>query len=405
MQAHNYIKYNDIHISRRVFLKSSKPILGKLDIELTERCNYNCIHCYINLPYNDVHAEQRELSTDAIKRILIETVSLGCLSVRFTGGEPLLRKDFEELYVFTRRLGIKVLLFTNAALVTPDLAELFSRIPPLENIEVSIYGMKKSSWEAVTRVPGSYETAQRGINLLLKYKIPFIVKSAFLPPNKCEIDAFETWTSAIPWMYKPLTYSMFFDLRCRRDAPHKNGLIKKLRVMPEEGVGILARNKYYLPQMRQFCAKFLRLVGDTLFPCAVSYSNGACVDAYGYFQPCLPLRHPDCIYDIKRGLLKDALTNFLPQVRKMKASNPEYLSRCARCFLKRLCEQCPAKSWMEHGTLDTPVEYFCDVAHAQARYFGLIEENEWAWEVTNWQERIGEFSGKEPACVETTLRK
>jgi hypothetical protein len=56
--------------------------------------------------------------------------------------------------------------------------------------------------------------------------------------------------------------------------------------------------------------------------------------------------------------------------------------------LKGLCAQCPAKSWSEHGTLDTPVEYECQVAHAQARYLGLIEEGEMAWDVVDWKGRI-----------------
>jgi len=78
-------------------------------------------------------------------------------------------------------------------------------------------------------------------------------------------------------------------------------------------------------------------------------------------------------------------------LREMRASNPAYLSRCGRCFLKGLCEQCPAKSWAEHGTLDTPVEYLCDVAHAQARNLGLLVAGERAWEVTNGKERVSEM--------------
>jgi hypothetical protein len=77
--------------------------------------------------------------------------------------------------------------------------------------------------------------------------------------------------------------------------------------------------------------------------------------------------------------LSDALKQFAA-LRDLRATNPEYLRRCARCFLKGLCEQCPAKSWAEHGTLDTPVEYLCEVAHAQARWLGWLGENEYAWE-------------------------
>jgi radical SAM protein with 4Fe4S-binding SPASM domain len=363
-------------------------LLGHLDIELTERCNNNCIHCCINLPADDLAAKEKELSTSRIKEILEEARSLGCLRVRFTGGEPLLREDFEELYIFIRKLGIRVLLFTNATLITPSLADLFSSMPPLEKIEISVYGMKKASYEAVTRIPGSFENAWRGINLLVERKVPFVAKGALLPSNKEEIAEFEAWAATILRMDKPPTHSMFFDLRCRRDDKSKNELIKNLRVSAEEGLMLLTRRKEeYIKEMKEFCAKFMRLAGDELLSCGSGRGRG-CLDAYGYFQPCMMLRHPDCVYDLKKGSLKDALTNFFPKLREMKATNPEYLNRCAKCFLKGLCEQCPAKSWMEHGTLDTPVEYLCRAAHTQARYLGLLKEDEKAWEVEDWQARI-----------------
>jgi len=419
MKTSSYVEKQKI--SKASLWKTSVPILGRLDIEITERCNNNCIHCCINLPADNLEAKKKELSTDEIKRILKEAVSLGCITVRFTGGELLLREDFEELYIFARKLGLKVLLFTNATLITPHLAELLSHIPPLEKIEITVYGMKKSSYEGVTRTPGSFEAVWRGINLLLEKKVPFVVKSPLLPSNKDEIDEFEEWAKSIPWMDKPPSYSMFFDLRCRRDGK-KNELIKSLRLKPEEGLKILTRRKdEYIKDMQEFCSKFMRPGGDKLFSCGAG-CGGGCVDAYGIFQPCMMLRHTDCVYDLRNGnavsglrlavygerftvganrepqtdnrTLKDALENFFPKVREIKAVNPDYLSRCARCFLKGLCEQCPAKSWMEHGTLDTPVEYLCQVAHAQARFLGLVKEGEMAWEVEGWKKRVSEFTEK-----------
>jgi len=367
-------------------------LLSRLDMELTERCNNNCIHCYINLPSDDIKAKNKELSTEKLKEILIEAESLGCLTVKFTGGEPLLREDFEELYLFTRRLGLKVLLLTNGTLITPSLAELFASIPPLRKIQVSVYGMKRTSYEAVTRVPGSFETAWQGINLLLEKKVPFIVKSALLPPNKEEIDEFETWASTIPDMDNPPSYSMFFDLRCRRDSEKKNSHIKEFRLSPVEGLKVLTRIKEeYFRNMGEFCRKFIRPPGETLFSCGASIGSG-CIDAYGHFQPCMMLRHPIAVYDLKRGSLKEAMKEFFPKVRQIKAKNQDYLDYCANCFLKGLCEQCPAKSWMEHGTLDTPVKYHCEIAHAQAEYLGLLKEGEIAWEIKDWNERIGLIS-------------
>ena len=336
-------------------------------------------------------AREREMSTDEIKRILTEAAALGCLSVRYTGGEPLLREDFEELYLFARRQGMKVLLFTNARLVTPRLADLFARVPLGELVEVTVYGMKPASYEAVSRAPGSYAEFRRGVDLLLDRRVPFVVKGALLPPNRGEMDEFEAWAAAIPAMDKPPGYSMFFDLRGRRDSEVKNRQIAGLRLSPEEGVDVLSRNREaYLTDMHQFCSKFMGPAGDRLFACGAGH--GTCVDAYGRAHMCLMLRHPDMAYDLKAGSLRDALTSFFPRLREKRATNPDYLQRCARCFLKGLCEQCPAKSWTENGTLDTPGEYLCQVAHAQARDLGLLRDGERAWEVVDWRARVKAFS-------------
>jgi radical SAM protein with 4Fe4S-binding SPASM domain len=368
--------------------KNKGPLLSHLDMELTERCNNNCIHCYINLPADDIKAKEKELSTEEIKDILKEAASLGCLKVRFTGGESLLREDFEELYLFARRQGLKVLIFTNATLITQHLADLFARIPPLVKIEVSLYGLKRNSYEGITRVAGSFDEAWRGINLLLEKSVPFVVKSALLPPNKKEMNELEAWASTIPWMDKSPSYAMFFDLRCRRDSEKKNSCIKRLRLSPKEGLKMLTRRKEeYFREMEEFCSKFTRPSGEHLFSCGAG-KGGGCVDAYGHFQLCMMLRHPATIYNLKNGSLEDATKSFIPKVRQMKANNQDYLDYCANCFIKGLCEQCPAKSWMEHGALDAPVKYHCEITHAQAEFLGLLKENEKAWEIKDWKERI-----------------
>jgi radical SAM protein with 4Fe4S-binding SPASM domain len=369
-------------------LATMRPLLGSLDMELTERCNNNCIHCFINRPAGDREALEKELTTREIRGILSEAASLGCLRVRLTGGEPLLRDDFEELYLFARSLGLKVMLFTNATLITPGIAKLFSRIPPLEKIEITLYGMKKSTYEAVTRIPGSFEAAWQGIHRLMEKKVPFVVKWALLPPNLEEMDQFEAWAATIPSMDKVPEYAMFFDLRGRRDSEEKNALIRRLRLAPEQGLKVLTRRREeYVMETSDFCSKFMAVPGKLLFSCGAGLGGG-CVDAYGRFQPCMLLRHPNTVYELKKGSLKEALIDFFPQLREMKARDPDYLRRCARCFLKGLCDQCPARSWMEHGVLDRPVEYLCDIAHAHASYLGLLKEGERAWEIANGEDRV-----------------
>jgi MoaA/NifB/PqqE/SkfB family radical SAM enzyme len=386
-----------------------KPRIGPLDIELTERCNNDCIHCCINRPANDASALAREMTTEQIKEILLQAADLGCMQVRFTGGEPLLRPDWQELYICARRLGMKVLLFTNARLITPQLADLLASVPPLETIEITVYGMHRESYEAVTRIRGSFAQFQRGLDLLLERKVPFLVKSVLLPQNRHEIDEFEVWAGKIPWMTRPPRYTMIFDLRSRRDDERRNALITSLRPSPHEVLAQLSRNpEKYRREMAQFASKFMGPPGNTLFGCGAG--QGMCIDPYGYAQPCtcvrapeltvglLPPPLPDSISYKNSSLstpgqetmkinLADARAGF-SQIRGLQGTNPEYLQRCARCFLKGLCEQCPGKSWIESGTLDTPVEYLCEVAHTQARYLGWLGENENGWEVTDWQARV-----------------
>ncbi len=366
-----------------------KHLLGHIDIELTERCNNNCIHCYINQPELDSNTYNREISHDFIKRILTESAKLGFLTVRFTGGEPLLRQDFEELYLFTRRLGMQVILFTNARLITENIAELLAKYPPGHDVEISVYGMTPESYDRVVQHVGAFAEFRLGIDMLLKHKVPFIVKGIKLRFLKDEQEVFEAWTNTIPSMHSTPTYSFNYDLRARRDDPLKNASIKKLRLTPEESVDILTRDPLFLNGMGQFFSRFLCPSDDKLFNCGAGH--GVSVDAYGYAQLCLLLRSPETVVNLHEVSLKRALTELFPAILETKATNKDYLRRCARCFLKGLCQQCPAKSWLENGTLDTPVEYLCEVAHAQARFFGLIEKNENAWEVDDWTERIERF--------------
>ncbi len=368
------------------------PPLVQLDIELTERCNNDCIHCCINLPAADRTALGRELDTDQVKGILREAASVGTLDVRFTGGEPLLRPDFEELYLFARAIGLKVLLFTNVRLITPRLADLLARIPPLIPIEITVYGMSERSYEAVSRVGGSFVQFWRGMELLRDRNVPFIVKSALLPPNRHEIDIFESWAGELPWMDTPPNYAIFFEKRHRKDDPKKDRQIQAFRLSPEEALEFKTHHvEEYLKGLNQFCRKFLGPPGDELFDCGAGHA--CCVDAYGRLQPCMGLRAPELSYDLRNGSLEEALRDFFPRLRDLQATNPHYLERCAMCFLKSLCEQCPAKSWIETGQLDTPIDLLCSSTHAEARWLGLIGQDEDAWEVRDWRPRIEKTFG------------
>ncbi len=374
-------------------LRGKSSLLRAIDIELTERCNNRCIHCYINRPENDPEAEAREMGTEFVIDLLGQAADLGCLSVRFTGGEPLLRPDFEDLYLAARRMGMQVTLLTNARLITAKLAALFSKTPPGRPIEVSVYGMRPESYDAVAGVRGAFEEFRRGLDLLLEHGVPVVVKGVLLSTTRNELSEFETWSSGIPGMNKPPSMVLNYDLRARRDDPGKNRRIQQLRLTAGAIVDELSRDPGMIEETRMFLSRQPENASDRLFTCGAG--RGVSVDSYGFAQMCLLLRHPDTVFDLRQHSLKEVLTELFPALREICSEDQESLQRCAGCFIHSLCDQCPAKSWMEHGTLDTPVDYLCEIAHARARYLGLLGESERAWEVPDGRERIHRFLSRE----------
>jgi len=405
------------YVSRRSRLHPASqmgPVIGRLDIELTERCNNDCVHCCINRPAEDADARSREMSTARIIDLLQQVTDLGCLSVRFTGGEPLLRSDFPEIYIGARRLGLKVILFTNATLVSQSLAKLLAEIPPLAPVEISVYGMRPDSYDAVTRRPGSFRKFRQGMNRLVEKGIPLVVKSVLLPQLVSEREEFETWARTLPREDRAPGYATTLDLRGRRDDDSKNVQISALRLPAPAVIEHLTRDaESYRNGMAQFAERFMTQPDDRLFRCGASH--GISVDAYGRAQPCIGVRDPEYTIGLSPAAKRPAgssaagdgkedrdrsqmslaaAAESFRELRKLRATNPLYISRCARCFLKDLCEQCPAKSWAESGTLDTPVPYLCEIAHAQARYLGWLNEGETGWEVGSWETRSAAGDGR-----------
>jgi len=241
--------------------------------------------------------------------------------------------------------------------------------------------MRPRKWAVFPgRNPGSFDAFRQGINLLKQNHIPFTLKTAVLPHNFHEIEKMRGFAQSFTG--EPLGVVLKLNLGSRFNGGSKRDTIKRLRLPPEKVIEVLKQDeRRYRKDMERFCQKFLGAPGDDrLFICGAGV-GGCHIDAYNNFQLCMLLRHPDCVYSLRKGSLKEAWEEFVPRVREIRANNKKYQEKCQQCFLKSFCEQCPAWSWMEHGVLDEPMEYLCEMAHAEAVWLGLLKKREKAWEV------------------------
>lgn len=337
------------------------------DLELTARCNLDCRHCYINLPAGDQGAKSSELTLDQISAIADQAISLGALWCLITGGEPLLRKDFTDIYLMLKKKGLLVSVFTNACLVTEDHVRLFKQFPP-RDIEVSVYGVSQETYQRVTRRPGSYTAFRRGLDLLLQAGVKPRLKAMALRSNVHELPEIARFCRRYTKDY--FRFDPLLHLRYDRDQ-ERNEEIRAERLSPDEIVAIEGADDERAEALQQDCDKLiLPEVADRecncLFHCGLGTSSFT-VGYDGAFRLCSSLINTDCVYDLHQGTLQDAWVNFVPTVRARSSSNPEYLAKCHVCPIANLCLWCPAHAYLENGELDSWNEYFCQVAHARAR--------------------------------------
>ncbi|MFH0790101.1 MAG: radical SAM protein [Candidatus Omnitrophota bacterium] len=346
-------------------IKDQRKLIS-FDLELTGRCPNNCRHCYINLPVNDKQAQKKELSLSEIKTIVDQAVDLGALWCLLTGGEPLLREDFFDIYLYLKKKGLLISVFTNAVLITSKHIEFFKKYPP-RDIEITVYGITKETYESLTRVKGSFGAFMSGVQLLLENNIRVRFKAMALRSNVQEL-------SEIARFCRERTKDYFrFDpfLHLRFDADKKrNAEIKSERLSVEQIITVEQQDAERREALEKGCDKlinpeFAHFGCDHLFHCGTG--NGSFTVSYdGFFRLCSSLWHPDCVFDLKKGPLVQAWNNFVPLVRDKRSNRGEFLEKCRVCPIINLCIWCPAHAYLETGELDKPVDYFCEVAHARA---------------------------------------
>lgn len=128
---------------------------------ITGKCNFQCRHCLVSAP--NAHHPQLPLS-DCL-HIVDEIARCGIRRVDVTGGEPLVRQDFEEIVKALSRYDIDIgVLFTNASLLTADTLDMLERNRQHPTFQLSFDGLGHHDW--LRGVPGAEKQADAAFRLL-----------------------------------------------------------------------------------------------------------------------------------------------------------------------------------------------------------------------------------------------
>ncbi|HOT00682.1 MAG TPA: radical SAM protein [Acidobacteriota bacterium] len=335
---------------RQVVARHRLPVSGSL--ELTRGCNLRCRHCYLGADDERLPADRAELDTAAWLGILDQIVAAGCLYLLITGGEPLVRPDFAEIYSHAKRRGMLVTLFTNGTLLDESVLDVLTDLPP-QTVEITLYGATAATYEAITGVPGSFDRCRAGLERLAQRRLRFRLKTVLTRLNIDELEAMEALARrfGVKFRFDPAIFPTFGGDRAPLD----------LRVDP----AVVADRELADEERRREWTEFYRRhheppATDDAFSCGTGVGTFH-VDPFGRLCPCVMVRRP--AYDLTRGDFATGWREVIPTVRKLKMAAGQ---KCRTCRDISLCGYCPAFFELENGSPDIPSEYLCTLGQNRA---------------------------------------
>lgn len=362
-----------------LFAKSTNagiPLSGTF--ELTSRCNLDCRMCYIHKRANDETAIREELSAADWLRLATDAQKAGMLLLLLTGGEPLLRPDFPEIYTACRRLGLLVSINTNGTRIDEEVIALWKKFPPLR-VNLTLYGATSAAYRSLCGHADAYTRAYRAVDLLCEAGIRCKLNYSVTPENIAELPQIFAFAKErdIPlqvasYMFPPLRAREAADRceksrnvcgnperckdtttqDCTRMDPETAGnvrfaydqfrfeadtLAKRIRGMLDgEPVPDPDDECQELPTERIRCR-----AGSTTF--WITYN--------GEMRPCGMMTTPG--FPVSDG--------FAAAWQKIRTARTEILlpAKCSACPKKEICEFCPAACYAENGDFTVTPTYLC----------------------------------------------
>ena len=315
--------------------------------EITFRCGFHCRHCYTDC-YNKPVYFKKELNTREVIYILDKVQQAGVIWLCFTGGDPLVRKDFLKIYSYAKKKGFLITLFTNGYSLNKRILEFLKAHPPFV-VEITLNAVTKELFERITQRKGSFVKVMESIRCLLKEKIPLKIKTQVTKDNIEELPRIKRFVKDLGLPFLP-SFILYPGLNGNR-APCK------LRVSKEEIFSLdQEKIKEDSPCGEKISGKEKSETSRTLFPCTIDSKDGFYLDPYGNVSPCYLIRQ------LRLNLLQVSVEEVLKKILSWVSKQQSLDSLCRSCNLRQFCAWCPGKSYLEYGNLTTPIPYYCELA-------------------------------------------
>lgn len=328
------------------------PTLVSFQIELSNRCNERCIHCYI---------PDRQKTTDIdpflFYKAIDQCADLGVLDLTISGGEPMLHKDFCDFLRYVKKYDFSISVLSNLTLLNDEIiSELKSN--QITSIQTSLYSMNPLIHDSITQVKGSFIKTRDNILKLIKNDIPLQLSCPTMKQNKdCYIDVMN-------WAHEHKCRAITDYLFIARHDNTTDNLQNRLSV---EEVEVIIKN--ILDNDKEYQNTILAKNFDTIeqydkgnnIICGVCIST-ICMAADGNFFPC-PGWNNYVLGNIKDVALHEIWKNS-PRVNYLRSLRIKNFPKCSICSDIDFCSLCIVRNANESATGDIfdINEHFCKVA-------------------------------------------
>lgn len=313
-------------------------------INLTYRCNLKCAHCYMDADSLEGGAEN-ELTTTEVKKLLSEIAERSNETmVVLTGGEPLLRRDLEELVSHGHQLGLSMVVGTNGVL----LHEL--RVQSLKNagalgIGISLDSLDPAQHDSFRGCDGSWEKTLAGMEACRKFDMPFQVHFSVTENNANEVPAMIDFTQSVG----ARVLNIFFLVCTGRGEGMSDITPQRYEQVLEE----IVKGQESHPELiiRARCAPHFKRIAyqhDPKSPLtrAEGYEGGGCLAGIHYCRVTPEGDVTACPYipDVEGGIKQEQFWSIWDNSATFKSlRNPELEGKCGQCEFQQLCGGCRAR--------------------------------------------------------------